>query len=329
LFVRCSTTYFILTSVSCSSTSDLPCIKAIARAKAISCWPALEDNHLSWMSWATWVLIEGGTLISSYSCCRDANTARPILSKEILSLRFDDWLRICDCSSSHGASTTISHINLSSCAAGSGNVPTRSWGFCVANTIKCSGRLYWVWPILMFHSAMACRSADWVLLGIRLISSTRMHSCITGPNTVSNSDVLGLYTSDHTISAGIKSLVPCTLPRSSHMICTNVLTANVFPVPGRPVSRAWPPASQHHMSQTNTSCWPIRTLAYCSWRSLISGCVILTPKPSPPKRGKGFSALSFQSFDFCHSWYPINPAVSNNQTNIAMRIYSAINIFWL
>ena len=80
-----------------------------------------------------------------------------------------------------GYGTSICTRNRSSCASGSGYVPSCSIGFCVASTWNGapSGRF---WPAMVTcFSCMACRRADWVRGDARLISSAISSWQNTGP----------------------------------------------------------------------------------------------------------------------------------------------------
>ena len=79
-------------------------------------------------------------------------------------------------------------MNRSSCASGSGYVPSYSIGFCVARTRngRSSGRV--VPSIVTCRSCIASSSAACVFGGARLISSARSRFVKTGPGLNSKSD---------------------------------------------------------------------------------------------------------------------------------------------
>ena len=69
----------------------------------------------------------------------------------------------------------------STCASGSGYVPSCSIGFCVASTRNGSSSVYVVPPIVTCFSCIASSSAACTLAGARLISSARMMLAKIGP----------------------------------------------------------------------------------------------------------------------------------------------------
>ena len=73
----------------------------------------------------------------------------------------------------------------STCASGSGYVPSDSIGFCVAITRNGSGTTCVSWPIVTWCSCITSSSADCTFAGARLISSARRKLQNTGPRSVS------------------------------------------------------------------------------------------------------------------------------------------------
>ncbi len=80
----------------------------------------------------------------------------------------------------------------SSCASGSGYVPSYSIGFCVAITMNGRASSYVSPSIVTCRSCMHSSSADCVFGDARLISSTRTMFANTGPARNSNSRVFWL-----------------------------------------------------------------------------------------------------------------------------------------
>src|SRR5438445_13301779 len=78
------------------------------------------------------------------------------------------------------------NMNRSSCASGSGYVPSCSIGFCVAMVKNGFGSLYVDCPAVTSRSCMACSSAACVLGGVRLISSASRILVKIGPSTNRN-----------------------------------------------------------------------------------------------------------------------------------------------
>ena len=74
----------------------------------------------------------------------------------------------------------------SSCASGSGYVPSDSIGFCVAMTRNGDGTGYEVWAIVTWRSCITSSSALCTFAGARLISSASRKLQKTGPSSVSN-----------------------------------------------------------------------------------------------------------------------------------------------
>ena len=72
-------------------------------------------------------------------------------------------------------------MNRSSCASGSGYVPSCSIGFCVASTNNGRSRSKRTPFTVTWYSCIASSSAAWVLGGVRLISSARMMFAKIGP----------------------------------------------------------------------------------------------------------------------------------------------------
>lgn len=68
-------------------------------------------------------------------------------------------------------------------------MPSYSTGFMVAATRKGSGSFRGVPSTVTWRSSIASRSEDWVLGGVRLISSARRRLVKTGPSWKENSAV--------------------------------------------------------------------------------------------------------------------------------------------
>ena len=69
----------------------------------------------------------------------------------------------------------------STCASGSGYVPSDSIGFCVASTRNGAGTRCVSWPIVTWRSCITSSSADCTFAGARLISSASRKLQNTGP----------------------------------------------------------------------------------------------------------------------------------------------------
>src|SRR6185369_9284087 len=93
------------------------------------------------------------------------------------------------------------NMNRSSCASGSGYVPSSSIGFWVAKTWNGSSSVYVLPCTVTRCSCIASRSADCVFGGVRLISSARTMFAKIGPgaNTICRRPVVA---SLHQVRAG-------------------------------------------------------------------------------------------------------------------------------
>ena len=78
-------------------------------------------------------------------------------------------------------------MNRSTCASGSGYVPSDSMGFCVAITRKGWGTRWVSRPIVTCCSCITSSSALCTLAGARLISSASSRLVNTGPSETWNS----------------------------------------------------------------------------------------------------------------------------------------------
>src|SRR5215211_1484851 len=138
----------------------------------------------------------------------------------------------------------------SSCASGSGNVPSYSIGFCVAITMNGRARGC-VWPsIVTCTSCMHSSSADWVFGDARLISSTRTRFANTGPGRNENSFVCRLKTFTPVMSDGRRSGVAWMRANSQSTERASDFASIVFPTPGKSSRITWP---SHSMASTQRS----------------------------------------------------------------------------
>ena len=79
----------------------------------------------------------------------------------------------------------------STCASGSGYVPSDSIGFCVASVRNGSGTGLVVPPIVTWRSCITSSRADCTFAGARLISSASRKLQKTGPSSTSKSPDVG------------------------------------------------------------------------------------------------------------------------------------------
>ena len=115
---------------------------------------------------------------------------------------------------------------------------------------------------------MASSSADWVLGGVRLISSASTTLPNIGPGendqrgrpVVSSSSMMSVPV----MSAGIRSGVNWMRLKTSPSVWAMVRTISVLAVPGRPVIRQCPPTSSAVRTWSSTSSWPTITWPTCA-----------------------------------------------------------------
>src|SRR5437588_138595 len=124
-------------------------------------------------------------------------------------------------------------VKRSSCASGSGYVPSYSIGFCVAMTMK-GLTSSWVSPsIVTWFSCMHSRSAACVFGEARLISSTRSRFANTGPGLNSNSFERWLKTFTPVTSEGRRSGVNWSRENDASSERASAFASIVFPTPGK------------------------------------------------------------------------------------------------
>ena len=165
-------------------------------------------------------------------------------------------------SSSLGYGTVSLNRKRSSCASGSGYVPSISIGFCVARTKNGSGSVWVVRPAVTRRSCIASSRADCVLGVARLTSSARTRLANSGPGWNSRERAPSAPSRRMLVpvmSAGIRSGVNCTRLKLRSSASPMVRTSSVLPRPGMPSSSAWPPASRQVSTPRTTSGWPMMT----------------------------------------------------------------------
>ena len=139
-----------------------------------------------------------------------------------------------------GYPNSYERANRSNEATGRVYVPTPSYGFIVAITMKGTGRVYEIPASVTCPSAIASSIADCTLAGARLSSSAIKISVKMGHFLDSKLVVLGLYTSAPTASDGRRSEVNCILADLSPMSEANTFAERVFATPGGPTSSICP-----------------------------------------------------------------------------------------
>ena len=147
----------------------------------------------------------------------------------------------------------------STCASGSGYVPSDSIGFCVASTRNGAGTWCVSWPIVTWRSCITSSSADCTLAGARLISSASRKLQNTGPSSVSKPPLSGRKMRVPTRSAGTRSGVNWSRLNEPPSTSATVLTVSVLARPGTPSSSTWPPASSATSTRSSIASWPTIT----------------------------------------------------------------------
>src|SRR6185437_7692673 len=155
----------------------------------------------------------------------------------------------------------------SSCASGSGKVPSCSMGFCVAITRNNGGSGHERRPIVTWCSAIASSNADCTLAGARLISSASTRLWNSGPGSNSKAPVAGRSTSVPVRSAGSRSGVNCTRWKSASMREAKALIAVVLAKPGAPSTNRCPSASSAISSRLTSVGWPMTSVCSASRRA--------------------------------------------------------------
>ena len=159
-------------------------------------------------------------------------------------------------SRSGGGTSTLSRKR-SSCASGSGNVPSCSIGFWVAITKNGRPSRRVSPPMVTERSCMASSSADCVFGLARLTSSARTSCAKSGPGRkrisrrpVDSSSTRMLVP---VMSAGITSGVNWMREKPSPVAAASDRTRSVLPRPGTPSSNRWPSAKSVTRARSTTS----------------------------------------------------------------------------
>src|ERR1019366_3409254 len=159
-------------------------------------------------------------------------------------------------------------MNRSTCASGSGYVPSCSMGFCVASTRNGSSRWNVLPPMVTCFSCMASSSADCTLAGARLISSASTMLAKIGPLFTENVPVDWSKTCVPTTSAGSRSGVNWIRLNVVWIVSASVRTVSVFARPGTPSSRTCPPVRSEMIRRSTIASWP--TTRRATWARMAS-----------------------------------------------------------
>src|SRR5579871_373697 len=158
----------------------------------------------------------------------------------------------------------------SSCASGSGYVPSYSIGFCVAMTMNgaSSGR---VTPsTVTCRSSMHSSSAACVFGEARLTSSTRRRLAKTGPARNSNSLRCWLKTLTPVTSDGSRSGVNWSRAKRQSSERASAFASIVFPTPGKSSTMRCPSATRQRTTRRSDSsgaCTTRPRFAVIDWRT--------------------------------------------------------------
>src|SRR6185436_12053844 len=151
--------------------------------------------------------------------------------------------------------------------------PSCSTGFWVANTRNGSGRSWVVPPAVTLYSCIDCRSAAWVLGGVRLISSASTRLANTGPLMNLNTRRPVVWSSSSTsvpvMSAGMRSGVNWMRWNVRFRVSASVEMSSVLASPGTPTNSVWPRANSATSSCSITRRWPMIRLLISA---MISSC---------------------------------------------------------
>src|SRR5213082_479219 len=144
-------------------------------------------------------------------------------------------------------------VNRSSCASGSGYVPSYSIGFCVTMTMNGGSSAYVTPSTDTCRSSMHSRSAACVFGDARLTSSTRRRFAKTGPGRNSNSFRCWLKTLTPVTSDGSRSGVNWRRANWQSSERASALASIVFPTPGKSSMIACPSATRQRTMRRSVS----------------------------------------------------------------------------
>src|SRR6476620_5006884 len=144
-------------------------------------------------------------------------------------------------------------VKRSSCASGSGYVPSYSIGFWVAITMKGRSSSFVTPSVVTCCSCMHSSSAAWVFGEARLISSTSSRFANTGPGLNSNSFERWLKTLTPVTSEGRRSGVNCIRENETSRERASAFASIVFPTPGKSSRIRWPSPTRQRTHRRNVS----------------------------------------------------------------------------
>src|ERR671937_475364 len=145
-------------------------------------------------------------------------------------------------------------VKRSSCASGSGYVPSYSIGFCVAMTMNGRPSSYETPSIVTCCSCMHSSSAACVFGDARLISSTSRRFANTGPGLNSKAFVRWSYTLTPVTSEGSRSGVNCSREKDALSDRASAFASIVFPTPGKSSRIRCPSLTRQRTQRRRVSC---------------------------------------------------------------------------
>src|SRR5438128_1919658 len=160
-------------------------------------------------------------------------------------------------------------VNRSSCASGSGYVPSYSIGFCVAITTNGRASSYVSPSTVTCCSCMHSSNAAWVFGDARLISSTRRRLANTGPGRNSNSFARWLKTFTPVTSDGSRSGVNWRRENDTSSERASAFASIVFPTPGKSSRIRCPSATRQRTQRRSVSAGAWTTCARFSTMASI------------------------------------------------------------
>src|SRR5919197_1633588 len=161
-------------------------------------------------------------------------------------------------------------VKRSSCASGSGYVPSYSIGFCVAITMNGRASSYDSPSTVTCCSCIHSRSAACVFGEARLISSTSSRFANTGPGRNSNSFDRWLKTFTPVTSDGSRSGVNCIRENETSSERASAFASIVFPTPGKSSRIRWPSLIRQRTQRRSVSSGACSTRA----RLPTSACTV-------------------------------------------------------
>ena len=206
--------------------------------------------------------IESSTATSSSAACMASSVGASTTGSSTASSRRRAIRRrsTSHSSSAAGYPNDTRSRNRSSCASGSGYVPSYSIGFAVASTWNGALSTYVVPSTETCFSCIASSRAACVLGGVRLISSASSRFVNTGPGRNVKSWVRWSYRNEPVTSAGSRSGVNWRRRNPIPSACANERAVNVLPRPGRSSSSTCPPARMPASTSSRASRLPTTTV---------------------------------------------------------------------